>query len=211
MRDLAQESIAWGAWAARTVAYVALVAGAALAPWLDLGNYVDGQLFTEHTILEAMEIVAIALSMTMVLLAAVLIPESRSLSLVLGLLLLGALIRELDLFLDRYVFDGAWQMLVTLVLAAIASTIWRDRRAFRRALRSMSTTPAIGFLAVGALTTAVFSRLFGKQEFWQEIMQESYNRSVKNAVEETVEFYGYTLILIGIIEYILWLKRARSP
>ncbi|MDX1571025.1 MAG: hypothetical protein R3200_11110 [Xanthomonadales bacterium] len=197
-------------WMLRVAGYTALVAGAALMPWLDIGNAVRGQLFTEHTILEGMQLVAMAVPTIALVVFAAIQSSTRTLSATLALLLVCATIRELDLFFDTYVFDGAWQLLLSATLALGATLVWRDWQRFRNQAWALASTAAMGLLAAGTLTTTVFSRLFGMSEFWLAVMQERYDRSVKNAVEETVELYGYTLIMIGIIEYGVWLRSRRK-
>ena len=57
------------------------------------------------------------------------------------------------------------------------------------------------------LVTYVFSRLYGRSDFWEAILQEHYVRTFKDAAEEVVELLGYALILIAVIELTLLARR----
>lgn len=112
-------------------------------------------------------------------------------------------VRESDAFLDAYVFDGAWQM---LVLSIIALTLYSLRGHFREiytSLKSYSEHPSFGIFLAGFVTVLAFSRLMGRGAFWQSLMGESYMRVVKNVVEEGIETLGYTLIVIAAAELLV--------
>lgn len=79
-------------------------------------------------------------------------------------------------------------------------------------LRSLSASLAFGvYLAAGS--TLVFSRLFGRKEFWEEIMSERFIRQVKNAAEESLELFALALFFAATVEWFRWAKvtRDRQP
>jgi hypothetical protein len=61
----------------------------------------------------------------------------------------------------------------------------------------------------GILVTFLFSRLFGKGDFWKAVMEENYMRSVKNAAEEGVEVMGDILIFISSVEYMIFKSKQK--
>ena len=79
---------------------------------------------------------------------------------------------------------------------------------FLQQLASYLATASFGLFLMGMLTTYVFSRLFGRTEFWEAVMEEKYFRSVKNTAEECLELYGYMVLLIGVIELLILAKRT---
>ncbi|MFO7647646.1 hypothetical protein [Halomonas sp. 3H] len=122
-------------------------------------------------------------------------------------------IREQDAHLDTYVFDGAWQLLVALIILPILFRVIRERQRFVEEFASYANSLSFGLFAAGFLTTYVFSRLYGRSAFWEAILQEHYLRTFKDAAEEVVELLGYALILIAVIELTLLARRwarARS-
>lgn len=122
--------------------------------------------------------------------------------------LLGAsLIREQDAWLDTYVFDGAWQTLVTLLVLPVLFVVIRQRRAFVAELESITGTFSFGLFSAGFLTTYAFSRLYGRSELWQAILGDHYLRTFKDAAEEITELFGYTLLLFAMLELVLLVRR----
>ncbi|WP_043582496.1 hypothetical protein [Geminisphaera colitermitum] len=121
-----------------------------------------------------------------------------------ALLLFGFLgasfIRECDAFLDTYVFDGCWQLLVILLVGGVLWLTWKNRLDFIIEMKTYLRSLACGLFMSGFLTTYVFSRLFGRQHFWQAVMGEGYIRVVKTAVEECTELLGYAFLLFSVIE-----------
>ena len=78
------------------------------------------------------------------------------------------------------------------------------------ALRRVTPTPRAvdwGLFVAGMLTTYIFSRLYGRQVFWQTVMQENYMRDVKSMAEEVIELLGYAMILIALVELMLLARR----
>lgn len=69
---------------------------------------------------------------------------------------------------------------------------------------------AVSWLVIGFLVTFVFSRFFGKTGFWEDLLENSYNRWAKNAAEEGVELLGYTLMLMGSIELLVQVVRENK-
>ena len=112
-------------------------------------------------------------------------------------------IREADFLLDAYVFDGAWQWLVSGVLVAITVYLWRQRQPVLVSIEAYANQPAAGVFLGGFLVLMVFSRLFGRASFWEAVMGDGYMRVVKNVAEEGTEIMGYTLIAISSVELLI--------
>lgn len=109
-------------------------------------------------------------------------------------------IRECDAFLDEYVFDGCWQVLVFSTLAIVFFHIWKNRLSFLAGMKLYLPTSACGLFMGGFLTTYVFSRLFGTQYLWRTALQEGYIKIAKTMAEESTELLGYALLLFSVIE-----------
>ncbi|SDL27859.1 hypothetical protein SAMN05661010_01309 [Modicisalibacter muralis] len=61
--------------------------------------------------------------------------------------------------------------------------------------------------AAGFLDTYIFSRPYGRSEFWEAILAESYVRVFKDVAEEVTALFGYTLLLFAVIELLLLARR----
>ena len=128
-------------------------------------------------------------------------PSQRPIAFGLGGLALAFLIRELDYFLDRFIADNLWQVLVAIVGSLIIAYLHRHRRRLRIALARIWPSPGLTLLFSGAVVLFAFSLLVGHEALWMSILGDSYQRIIKLAVEEFIELVGYFLWMIGTIEY----------
>ena len=131
----------------------------------------------------------------------------RHLALLMFAFLFSSLIREQDALLDAYLFDGAWQVLVTLVILPSLYVVIRNRAAFLSEFSRFADSFAFGLFAAGFLCTYVFSRLYGRGSFWEALLAEKYMYNFKSAAEEITELFGYTLLLFAVIELTLLARR----
>ncbi len=128
-------------------------------------------------------------------------PSQRPIAIPFGGLALIFLIRELDYFLDRFLVDNLWQVLIAIVAALIIAYSYRHTRRFWIAWGRIWPSPGLTLLFAGALILFVFVQLVGHEPLWMSILDEHYRRIAKLAVEEFIELSGYMLWLIGTIEY----------
>ncbi|QDW25858.1 hypothetical protein FFJ24_013915 [Pedobacter sp. KBS0701] len=122
---------------------------------------------------------------------------------------MASLIREQDAFLDEHVYDGAWQTGAFGLLLLATIIVYRNKRLFFANLNDFVNKFSFGILLSGILTTYIFARLYGRKVFWMAVMENQYTRDVKNVSEESLELFGYTLILIATVEFYL-LTKAKS-
>jgi len=132
---------------------------------------------------------------------AVYCPSQRPIAFGLGGLALACLIRELDYFLDRFIADNLWQVLVAIVGALVIVYVYRHRLRLRIALARIWPSPGLALLFSGAVILFAFSLLVGHEPLWMSILGDDYRRVIKLAVEEYIELIGYFLWMIGTIEY----------
>ena len=128
-------------------------------------------------------------------------PSQRPLAIAFGGLALAFLIRELDYFLDRYLVDNLWQVLVAISGALVIAYVYRHRRRLQISLARAWPSPGLALLFSGAVILFAFVRLVGHEPLWQSLLGEHYLRITKLAIEEFIELIGYFLWMIGTIEY----------
>ena len=128
-------------------------------------------------------------------------PSQRPIAFLFGGLALAFLIRECDYFLDRYVIDNLWQVLVAIVGALVVAYTYRQRRRLKVALARIWPSPGLTFLFCGAVILFAFVRLVGHEPLWESILGDAYQRIIKLAVEEFTELLGYFLWMVGTIDY----------
>lgn len=128
-------------------------------------------------------------------------PSQRPIAFLFGGMALAFTIRESDYFLDLWVTDNFWQLLIGIVTALVIAYTYRQRRRFRIAWLRMWPSPGLTLLFAGAVVNFAFVLLVGHTPLWMAIMGDEYQHIVKIAVEEFIELVGYFLWLIGTIEY----------
>jgi hypothetical protein len=128
-------------------------------------------------------------------------PSQRPIAIPFGGMALMFLIRELDYYLDRFLADNLWQVLIAIAASLIIAYSYRQTRRFRIAWGRIWPSPGLVLLFAGALILFVFVQLVGHEPLWMSILGDDYRRIAKLAVEEFIELMGYMLWLIGTIEY----------
>lgn len=128
-------------------------------------------------------------------------PSQRPIAFTLGGMALVFLIRESDYFLDRFVVDNLWQVLVAVFGALLIAYVLRHVKRLRIGLARIWPSPGLTFLFAGALVLFAFMPLVGHEPLWQSILGVEYKRVIKLAIEEFIELMGYYLWMIGTIEY----------
>ena len=130
-------------------------------------------------------------------------PSQRPIAIPFGGFALVFLIRELDYFLDHVVADNVWQILMVVVGSLVIAYTWRHQKRLQIALARIWPSPGLTLLFAGAVILFAFVRFVGHEPLWMSILDDSYRRIVKLAVEEFIELIGYFLWIIGTIEYAL--------
>ncbi|MDH3304755.1 MAG: hypothetical protein OEM50_05715 [Gammaproteobacteria bacterium] len=128
-------------------------------------------------------------------------PSQRPVALGFGGLALVFVIRESDYFLDRFVVDNLWQVLVVIIGSLLIVYTYRHRKRLTIALARVWPSPGLTLLFAGAVILFAFVPLVGHEPLWQSILGDTYQRVIKLVVEEFIELMGYFLWMIGTIEY----------
>ena len=193
--------------------FIYLLAIAGVAQLISLEGYysLSNASYSEHSLTEYMQDAMAFLSCILFFYAARLDKKLGMASTLLSALMAMMFIRESDTLLDNHAFDGAWQLIVSLILVYIVVLTWGRLREAYESLKEYSLQASFGVFIAGFVAIMAFSRLMGRGAFWQAVMGDSYMRVVKNIVEEGVETFGYSLILIAAIELVLaCLRRNRK-
>ncbi|MDR5860597.1 hypothetical protein FZZ93_07990 [Halomonas eurihalina] len=206
MSNTPPDRISFRATCLRALAYLVIIA-ALMEGVMQEAQQLDYTQFSESGFTELAQSMLLLLATGLALSVRVWQRQLPNVALLLVGLLGASLIREQDAWLDTYVFDGAWQTLVALLVLPVLFVVIRHRRAFVTELESITGTFSFGLFAAGFLTTYAFSRLYGRSALWQEILGEHYLRAFKNAAEEVTELFGYTLMLFAMLELVLLVRR----
>lgn len=116
------------------------------------------------------------------------------------LLILIAVIREMDGIFDQCIFHGSWAFIALLPVIAILCLIRRNPPRLLTEFNRFYCTQEMIFLGIGFYIVTIFSQLCGRQVVWRVILGEQYVREVGRYVEELLELLGYMLLTIGSLE-----------
>ena len=127
------------------------------------------------------------------------VPYHR-LNVLLGAIAFVSLIREFNNFLGEHLFPHAWTVLVFVVLVPTTYYCWRNYQGLHRDIEQIAGSYAFGILLSGGLVLHVFSRLYGLNTLWMDVMGSDYQRVFARISEESIELLAYTMVFVGICE-----------
>ncbi len=128
-------------------------------------------------------------------------PMQRPIAIPFAGMALAFLVRELDYFLDRFIVDNLWQVIIVIIGSLVIVYTFRTRKRLQIALARIWPSPGLTLLFAGAVILFAFVRFVGHEPLWMSILDDDYRRIVKLAVEEFIELMGYFLWMIGTIDY----------
>jgi hypothetical protein len=192
----------------RAFAYAALAALVAQFAFLEAQHFEGLDQFSELGYVELGQTVLLGVAVLMTAVAAwrSSAPEPLLVCLALGFAIL--FVRENDQVLELWLPHGIWKWPAGALFVALAAVFLRRRRLVMDQLLALSRLPAFGVFLAG-FATLVFSRLFGRGDFWEAIMGERYWRPVKNAAEEGTELFALALLTAGVVELLLARRGGR--
>ncbi|PRY66648.1 hypothetical protein B0H98_101643 [Vreelandella songnenensis] len=193
----------------RATLYVLFIGGIAQGAYLE-ALYFPSVRFSELGFTEFAQTLTLASCCVLLLYIRQVLKVWPNVTLLLFAFIAASLVREQDYFLDEFVADNSWKVLVTMITLPSIGWVIYQRRRFLAEFAHYSNTFAFGLFAGGVLTTYIFSRLYGRQIFWRAVLEDDYVRVFKDVAEEVVELMGYSLILFATIELLLLALRIRK-
>lgn len=170
---------------------------------------VIGNGISENSVTEVAQIVLLILSVACFIFLARKKINERAFFLLAAAFFSCMLIRELDALFDL-IAHGFWACIVAPVaISAIINAI-KNGQSTLLGLSRFVTSQAGMLMLVAVAILLFYSRLIGMTVVWQEIMGDAYLRIVKNAMEETSELLGYSLIFAASATYLLQRLRTQS-
>lgn len=125
-------------------------------------------------------------------------PDKRGFLLLAGGFFLSMFIREWDYLFDK-IQHGFWVYPASLTaLSCILAAIFACRGTTLRPLTGFINSRPYIFILIGLTALLVLSRTFGSGNLlWSKILPPEFSGSLKTAIQEGLELYGYGLILFG--------------
>ena len=111
-------------------------------------------------------------------------------------------IREMDGFLDIFLWHGSWSVLVAAVTAAAFAAVFafRWQGTVTEGLYAIRSSRSFGLLATGLSVILAVSRIMGMKFLWKAIGCGAELSPAKRMVEECLELFGYCLVFIWACE-----------
>lgn len=120
--------------------------------------------------------------------------------------------READDWFAMLVFDDAYKWLVCLPLISIvALEFWKNRESIYYQCAELLSLPYGTVLAFAIVLIGTLCQTLDRTSFWPTISAAPMVGDQKSVIEETVELFGYLLILFSTTELAIhtWQERSR--
>ena len=130
-----------------------------------------------------------------------------------GVFFLDMAIREQDALFD-HVVHGCWVVPVGVITVWALVLAVKHRQTILDGLEAMVKAPNSGLLILGVFTILGFSRVIGYKKFWKTLaegtgaMDGSWH-AFKRFTEESVELFGYMIVLVWAIRFVIYLRSER--
>lgn len=155
----------------------------------------------EYSLTEILQSLLVLATALLFVFSAVRCPQTRGFSVLLAGFFACIFIREGDLYLD-FIQHGFWKYPVIVTAITASAYALRHRQSFWTTYENFLNTKAHHYLLIGILVVIVFSRSFGSGGLlWKDIMEENYRDVLRNAIQEGLELFGYTLLFYGAVSF----------
>lgn len=169
----------------------------------------DMELFRENGPIEWLQLGVIVFAAMAFAAGAVIERSMRGLFGAIACVLSIAAVRELDKILDA-LLPGGWKGPVLILLAVFVFVWYRSRHTLWAQVGCFVRTAPFGILWAGFVIAVLLAQLVGHGTFLQMIMGDDYDRTYKRVIEEIAETFGYTVILLGAIEAVVFGRGSRK-
>lgn len=192
--------------AIRVIVYSLFMFGIAEAIFYDAGHPVGVSYFSENTFTEIGQEIILFSLFVFYLFFGFKWREIQPVSNIVSLFLLLSFIREFNFLAFNWLYPAL------VVLAILVWLVVRDFKKIKEATIKFFSVPASTWFFSGFLVTYIFSRLFGRSNFWKLMYHDESYRLAKAATEEGIELLGNTLMLIGAVEFALyyWVEKKKD-
>ncbi|MBR4354593.1 MAG: hypothetical protein IKP97_04765 [Kiritimatiellae bacterium] len=131
-----------------------------------------------------------------------------------GVFFLDMAIREQDALFDKVV-HGFWVVPVGVITVAALVLAVKYRTTILDGLEAMVKAPNSALLMLGVFTILGFSRVIGYKKFWKTLAEgtgaaDGSWHSFKRFTEESVELFGYMMVLVWAIRFVLYLRQEKA-
>lgn len=165
----------------------------------------------ENGIVEWCQFVALTVSGCALICAACIRRDLTAGLLLAGVFFLDMAIREQDALFDQVV-HGFWVVPVGVLTLSALFVAFKRRDTILSGLEAMVKAPDSALLMLGVFTILGFSRVIGYKKLWKTLAEgtgaaDGSWHSFKRFTEESVELFGYMMVLVWTVEFVCYLRR----
>lgn len=206
-RQVAHKRLSIGAMAGRALWLALVVIIAPLCLFIDLNTL--GNNISEASLVELTQLVFLFLSASCFFYLAYKKVDDRAFAILAAAFFLTMLIREMDAYFDVIV-HGFWKYIAApIALSALVYAYQHGEKTIVAMSRFMRSQAGV-VMVIGLVILLFYSRLMGMTSLWKGLMGDAYIRVIKNAVEESAELLGYSLIFAASARYLLHRLRTKK-
>ena len=165
--------------------------------------------FAENGIIEWMQFAMLSLLFVALVVYALIFARMRKIMLLLMSCSILALGREMDKILDNCVHVFGWQVVFFLVVPLVLLQL-RNVQELRRQILKFVTSPAMAIFLMGIIIIIPLAQCIGDAKYLRATMGGEYIRAYKTLFEESMELYGYVILLCGAFETMLFSRQFQK-
>ena len=165
--------------------------------------------FAENGIIEWMQFAMLSLLFVALVVYALIFARMRKIMLLLMSCSILALAREMDKILDNCVPVFGWQVVFFLVVPLVLLQL-RNVQELRRQILKFVTSPAMAIFLMGIIIIIPLAQCIGDADYLRAAMGDDYIRKYKTLIEESLELYGYLILLCGAFETMLFARQLEK-
>lgn len=166
-------------------------------------------MFSENGPIEWTQFALLTLLFAILATNAAVFDKARELFLLLVSCAMLALAREQDKTLDKLIPIFGWRVIFFLAVPLVLLQ-FRNWHSLRRQLLAFATSPAMGVFLAAIMVIILLAQCIGDSDYLRAAMGDGYMRSYKTMFEESMELYGYLILLCGAFETILFAKQYQA-
>lgn len=196
----------------RTLVRVLLISGGCLAILLPAWLPNRSSMSIERGTVELLQAFLLAAAVTVMLGASAHAGAYRPVCRILALVLLAALVGEIEDFVSGILgwkFHEVWVIAAILALALIA--LIRHRRVMLHFLADLGNHAGSGLVAAALLILYVFNRVIGSVGFWQVSLGTAFSPNIPKICKSYLELLACYLLFIGVLGLSITMARRDLP
>lgn len=165
--------------------------------------------FKEGGLVETVQSVLLLLCCAIAAIAAKRVPGRRAVLVALAFVSGLVVLREFDSALDRLIPHIGWEGPAGILFLCGAALLYQHRRSMWREVEEFVRTVPFVVLWFGLVLTWGCAQLVGHGQFLRGVMVD-YDRNLKRVLDESFETFGMCVILVGVIETVIWVRRRSA-